>query len=71
MYEVKSGAQTQASSTLLPFSYFLKLINFIFVCVGSLLLHGLPLVVASGGYSLDVLCRMLIVVASLVVENRL
>ena len=71
VYEVKSGAQTQASSTLLPFSYFLKLINFIFVCVGSLLLHGLPLVVASGGYSLAVAGKLLMVVASCVAEHGL
>ena len=32
---------------------------------------GFALVAASGGYSLAVVCRLLIVVASLVVEHRL
>ena len=33
--------------------------------------HGLSLVVASGSHSLVAVCRLLIVVASLVVEHRL
>ena len=42
-----------------------------FGCAGFLLLHRLSLVVASRGYSLVVMRRLLLVVASLVVEHRL
>ena len=41
---------------------------FSFGCAGSSLLRSLSLVVTSGGYSLVVVRRLLIVVASLVVE---
>ena len=47
------------------------IILFIFGCAGSLLLHGLSLAVAGQGYSLVVVCGLLIVVASIVVEHRL
>ena len=47
------------------------IILFIFGCAGSLLLHGLSLAVADQGYSLVVVCGLLIVVASIVVEHRL
>ena len=52
--------------------FFKKIIfKFICDCTGSLLLHGLSLVaVASGGYSLAVVHRCLLAVASLV-EHRL
>ena len=44
---------------------------FIFGCVGVFVaVHGLSLVAASGGYS-SLWCRLLIVVASLVVEHGL
>ena len=58
----------------------LKKCLFIFGCAGSSLLHGLSLVVASGGYSLVAMGRLLIAVgnlcncrnkASLVGEHRL
>ena len=42
-----------------------------FDCAGFSLLHRLSLVVASRGYSLAVMRRLLIAVASLVVEHRL
>ena len=42
-----------------------------FACAGSLLLPGLSLAVASGGYFLAVVHRLLIAVASLVAENGL
>ena len=54
-------------------SFFLFL-NYLFIlgCAGSLLLHGLfPLVAVSKGYSLVVVCRFLIAVASLVAEHGL
>ena len=44
---------------------------FIFGCAGSSLLHGLSLVAESRGYSLVVVCRLLIAVASLVLEHGL
>ena len=37
----------------------------------AVLLHGLSLVVESGGYSLDAVLGLLIAVASLVAEHRL
>ena len=40
-------------------------------CAGSSFLHGLSLVVASGGYSLVAILRLLTVVASLVAYCRL
>ena len=43
----------------------------IYGCAGSLLLHGLPLVVASRGCSLVAVFRLLVAVASLVVETGL
>ena len=42
-----------------------------FGCAGFSLLHRLSLVVASRGYSLAVMRRLLIAAASLVVEHRL
>ena len=43
-----------------------------FVCAGSLLCEGfLLLIVASGGFSLVVVCELLIVVASFVAEQEL
>ena len=49
---------------------FLKCYSFIFICAGSL--GGLFfLVVASGGFSLVVVCELLIVVASFVAEQGL
>ena len=45
---------------------------YLFMAVLSLCCYvGFALVAASGGYSLAVVCRLLIVVASLVVEHRL
>ena len=44
---------------------------FIFGCAGSLLVRGLSLVAASGGYSLTVVRGLLIAVASLVAEHGL
>ena len=41
------------------------------LCLIFIAVHGLSLVVASGGYSLVVACRLLVVVASLIVEHRL
>ena len=43
----------------------------LFGCDGSSLLHGLSLIAVMGGYLLVVLCRLLILVASLVAEHRL
>ena len=54
---------------LLFLNHFIYL--FTFVCVGPLLLGRLSLVVASGGYSLVGVHRLLIAVASLVAEHRL
>ena len=45
--------------------------NFFFGCAGSSLLHGLSLVVVSGGYSLVAVRRFLKVVTSFVMERRL
>ena len=50
---------------------FFKGYLFILGCAGSLLLVGFSLVVESGGYSLAAVCRLFIVVASLVAECRL
>ena len=52
---------------LLAFSFF----PFVFGCTGSVLLCGLSLVVASRGYSLDVVHGLLTAVAPLVVEHGL
>ena len=51
-------------------SFFSKIFIYllIFGCAGSSLLSSLSLVVTSGGYSLVVVHRLLILVASLVVE---
>ena len=50
---------------------FIKNNNFIiFDCVRSLLLCGLSLVAEVGGYSLVVICELLIAMASLVVEHE-
>ena len=43
---------------------------FIFGCAGSLLLHRLPLVAVSTGYSLVTVCGLLIAVASPVAEHE-
>ena len=43
----------------------------IFGCAGSVLLRGLSLVAARGGYSLVVVCKLLSVMASLVAEHGL
>ena len=43
----------------------------IFGCAGSLLLRGLSLVAARGGCSLVVVCKLLIVMASLAAEHGL
>ena len=53
--------------------FFFKFIYYfiIFGCAGSLLLRGLSLVAAEGGYSLVVVCKLLIVVGSLVAEHGL
>ena len=50
---------------------FLKIYLFIFGCAGSLLLQGLSLVTASGSCSLAVVHRLLIALASVVVEYGL
>ena len=50
---------------------FLKIYLFIFGCAGSLLLQGLSLVAASGSCSLAVVHRLLIALASVVVEYGL
>ena len=44
---------------------------FTFACAGSLLLHGLSLVVASGNDSLFAGCELVIAVASLIAEHSL
>ena len=44
---------------------------FMFGCAGRVLLRGLSLVVESGDYSLAVLCRLVIGVASLGAEHGL
>ena len=52
--------------------FFLKKIYFVVGCTGTLLLcAGFSLVAASRGYSLVVVCRFLIDVATLVTEHRL
>ena len=55
--------------------FFIKKIKnkfkFIFVCAGSLLLHGLSLVAVSEDYSLIVVHRLLIAVASLIAKQTL
>ena len=43
----------------------------LFGCDGSSLLHGLSLIAVMGGYLLVMLCRLLVLVASLVAEHRL
>ena len=43
---------------------------FVVGCAGSSLLHGISLVMTSGGYFLVKVPRLLIVVASLVAEHR-
>ena len=45
--------------------------HFLFLCTGSLLLHGLSPVVGSRGYSLVSVCSLFIVVASLVLAPLL
>ena len=50
---------------------FLKIYLFIFGCAGSLLLQGLSLVAESGSCSLAVVHRLLIALASVVVEYGL
>ena len=55
-------------SFLLKFFVFFK---FIFGCAKSSSLLGFSLVVANWGYALVVVCRLLIVVASLAAEYRL
>ena len=44
---------------------------FIFGCAGSLLLHGLSLAAVRRGYSLVVMCGLLVALASLVVGHGL
>ena len=52
--------------------FFLNLINLLFGCAGSLLLHaGFFLVVASGGHSIFAVCRLLVAVVSLVAQHGL
>ena len=59
--------------------WFLKFFFFVFGCIGSSLRHmglsvaarGPSLVVASGGYSIAVVCRLLVAVASLIADHRL
>ena len=50
------------------FLFFFSLFIFVFGCAGSVLLHGLFLLVASQGYSLFVGCGLLTAVTSPVVE---
>ena len=50
---------------------FLNFIYLFVVCRLSVAVHGLSLVETSRGYSLVVVCRLLIVVASFVAEHRL
>ena len=56
----------QDNRNLNMFFISLKKYLFIFDCAGSSVLRGLSLVVASGGYSLVAILRLLTVVASLV-----
>ena len=58
---------------LITMPFILKIILFVYLffgCAGSSLLCGLSLVVERGGYSL-VVCGLLIVVVSLVVDHKL
>ena len=65
---VRMNFHQQSIWVILTFWVFKKFLNlfylFIYGCVGSLLLRGLSLVVASGGYSLLTVCRLLIAGAS-------
>ena len=56
---------------ILPFLFKKNLYLFILAVLGLHCCIGVSLVVASGGYSLVVVCGLLVVVASLVVEHRL
>ena len=57
--------------TRIPLMILFKMCLLMFGCARSSLLHGLCLVAASGGYSLVVVLRLLISVASLIVEHGL
>jgi len=51
------------------YTYLKVIFKFIFDCTGSSLLHRLSLIMESKGYSLVVVCGLLIAVASLVAEH--
>ena len=51
------------------YTYLKIIFKFIFDCTGSSLLHRLSLIMESKGYSLVVVCGLLIAVASLVAEH--
>ena len=64
------GGESDGLGSLLTFFFLINL--FIFACtMSSLLPTGFSLVAASGGYSLVVVCVLLIAVASPVAEHRL
>ena len=66
------GLKTLYFIYLFIFKVFFFFSNFIiFGCAGSSLLHGLSLIAESRGYSLAVVCRRLIAVASPVAEHGL
>ena len=70
VYEAKSGAQTQASPTLLPFSYFLKLISYLFLSVlGLCCCTGVLWLWRVGATFLAAVGKLLITVASCVAEH--
>ena len=50
---------------------YIYILNFYWLCWVFVAAHGFSLVLASGGYSLVVACRLLTVVASLVAKHRL
>ena len=70
VYEAKSGAQTQASPNLLPFSFFLELINYLFLSVlGLCCCTGFLWLWRVGATFLAAVGNLLIMVASHVAEH--
>ena len=67
-----SNFQVLQLSGMIPLMTFLKYFFFFFFAVlGLCCCTGFSLVAVSGGYSLAAVCRLLIVVASLVAKHRL